>query len=122
MVLAVGRHELARERRKPSVALAAIVAPAAVFFAAGADVHPFGAKRDAKPVVGAIAPAAATVPPCCLEIVAVAPTASSPPPSVGQANMSSAPVQLVSASRWRVVDIPRVLPVGLAQERGLQVK
>jgi hypothetical protein len=122
MVLAVGRHELARERRKPSVALAAIVAPAAVFFAVGADVHPFGAKRDAKPVVGAIAPAAATVPPCCLEIVAVAPTASSPPPAVGQANMSSAPVQLVSASRWRVVDIPRVLPVGLAPERGLQVK
>ena len=122
MVLAVGRHSLARERRKPSVALAAILGPAAVFFAAGADVHPFAAERDIEPAVGAIAPAAATAPPCCVEIVAAAPTASSPPPSVDQASMSSAPVRLVSASRWRVASVPRLLPVGLAPERGLQVR
>ena len=122
MVLAVGRHSLARERRKPSVALAAIIGPAAVFFAAGADVHPFATERDIEPAVGAIAPAAATAPPCCVEIVAAAPTASSPPPSVDQASMSSAPVRLVSASRWRVASVPRLLPVGVAPERGLQVR
>jgi len=29
---------------------------------------------------------------------------------------------VVSASRWRVVDIPKALPAGVAPERGLQVK
>ena len=33
-------------------------------------------------------------------------SAPSPPPSVGQASMSSAPVRLVSASRWRVSQCP----------------
>jgi hypothetical protein len=120
MVLAVGRHSLARERRKPSVALAAVVGPAAVFFALGADVHPFAAERDTKPVAGNVAPAAATVAPCCFEIVAAEQAVSSPAPSVGEATMSSARVQLVSASRWRVVD--RSLPVGVAPEEGLQVR
>ena len=41
---------------------------------------------------------------------------------VGRAGTSSAPAQLVSASRWRVVDVPRLLPVGVAPERGLQVR
>jgi hypothetical protein len=36
--------------------------------------------------------------------------------------MSSAPNQLVSASRWRVVDAARLLPVGVAREQGLQVR
>ena len=36
----VGRHSLAKERRKSSVGLAALIAPVAVFFAAGADVKP----------------------------------------------------------------------------------
>jgi hypothetical protein len=34
----------------------------------------------------------------------------------------SAPARVVTASRWRVVDVPRLLPVGVANERGLQVK
>jgi hypothetical protein len=118
----VGRHSLTRERRKPSVVLAAVVGPAAVFVAVGADVHPFAAERDTKPVAGNIAPAAATVTPCCFEIVAAEQAVSSPAPSIGEASTSSAPVQLVSASRWRVVDIPRTLPVGLAPEQGLQVR
>lgn len=36
--------------------------------------------------------------------------------------MSSAPDQLVSASRWRTFDVARALPVGVAPEQGLQVR
>ena len=111
----MGRHELARDRRKSSAVLAAVIAPAAVFFAAGGDVHPLAAGGDADPVVDDVAP-------CCLEIVAAAPIAFSSAPSLGQSSMSSAPGQLVSASRWRVVDVPRLLPVGVALEQGLQVR
>jgi hypothetical protein len=34
--------------------------------------------------------------------------------SGGQSSMNSVPGQLVSASRWWVVDIPRFLPIGVA--------
>jgi hypothetical protein len=121
MVLSVGRHELARARRKSPAALAAVIAPAAVFFAAGADVHPLAAGRDANPVVANVARVANTVEPCCFEIVEAAPTS----PVVeydGQPSASSPPAQMVSASRWRVVDVPRLLPVGVAPEQGLQVR
>jgi hypothetical protein len=118
MVLTVGRHELARDRRKSSGVLAAVIAPAAVFFAAGADVHPLAPSHDTEPVVAHVASVANTVEPCCMEIVAAAPVALSANPS----GTSAVPAQLVSASRWRVVDIPRALPVGVAPERGLQVK
>jgi hypothetical protein len=112
----VGSHELARDRRKSSAVLAAVVAPAALFFTAGGDALPLVAGGDADPVVD--------VAPCCAEIVAAAPSASSWAPSGGQSSMSSAPGQSVSASRWRVVDrhIPRLLPVGVAREHGLQVR
>src|SRR5882757_3651425 len=116
MVLGVGRHTLAKERRKPPVALAAVIAPAALFFAAGADVHPLAVK----PVVASVAPAAATVAPCCAQIVAAAPVAPVPAPSGAQPGSDSVPAQLVSASRYRVVD--RALPAGVAPERGLQVR
>ena len=119
-VLSVGRHSVASDRRKSPVVLAAVIAPAAVFFAVGADVHPVAADRDAKPAVGEVAPAVDAAAPCCLEIVAAAPVAPSAALPNGRSNMSSASVQLVSASRWRVVD--RALPVGVAPERGLQVK
>jgi hypothetical protein len=114
----VGRHELARDRRKSSAVLAAFVAPAAVFFAAGADVHPVAAD----PAVGTVAHAADTVaPPCCMEIVAAS-SAHAPAPSLGQATLSSAPERVVAASRWRVVDVPRLLPKGVASEQGLQIR
>jgi hypothetical protein len=122
MVLSVGRHELARDRRKSSAVLAAVIAPAAVFFAAGADVHRPAPSRDTNPVVAHVAKVADTVAPCCLEIVAATPIALAPTSSGEQAGTSSAPAQLVSASRWRVVDVPRLLPVGVAPERGLQVR
>jgi hypothetical protein len=99
--------------------LAAVLAPAAVFFAVGADVHPLAAESDAKRVIGDVAEAVGTAPPCCMEIVAAAPIAlASATPSQPLSN--SGAVELVSASRWRTVD--RTLAVGLAPERGLQVK
>ena len=51
-----------------------------------------------------------------------APIALASATSADQSSVSSNPGQLVSASRWRVVDIPRLLPVGVAPERGLQVR
>ena len=102
--------------------LAAAAGAAAVFFAVGADVQPLAAERA--PVVNEVAPVVDTVAPCCMEIVAAAPAAFSSTPSVGQVSMSSASGQMLPASRWRVVDIPRpqLLPVGVALERGLQVR
>lgn len=111
----VGRHSLAKERRKSSVGLAALIAPVAVFFAAGADVKPQAPRDDSEPVVN-------EGPPCCMEIVAAAPIASSPAPSGAQLVKSSAPSQVVPAARYRVVDVPRLLPVGVALEQGLQVR
>jgi hypothetical protein len=94
--------------------MAAAVGPAALFVAAGADVYPSGADR--KP-----APVADTGPPCCVEIVAAAPAVFSLAPN-GQQSASPLPGQLVSASRLRVVEIPRALPAGVASESGLQVR
>ena len=116
MVLAVGRHSLARERRKPPVALAALIAPAAMFFALAADVHPSSPQPQAKPAAPEVAPVAETVVPCCFEVVA----APSAVPSVVPSDSDSVPAQLVSASRYRVVD--RALPPGVAPEKGLQVR
>jgi hypothetical protein len=116
MVLGVGRHSLARERRKPPVALAAMIAPAAMFFALAADVHPFAAEPEAKPAAPKVAPAAETVVPCCAEIIAAPPA----PPALAAPDSDSVPAQLVSASRDRVVD--RALPAGVAPEKGLQVR
>jgi len=120
MVLGVGRHSLARERRKPPVALAAMIAPAAMFFALAGDVHPFAAEPEAKPAAPKVAPAAETVAPCCAEIIAApaaAPSLASPDAQSGTDPVSA---QLVSASRYRVVD--RALPAGVAPEKGLQVR
>ena len=71
---------------------------------------------DAKPV------AAPEGPVCCLEVVSAGPTAGSAHPSIGQVSMVAAPNRMVAASRWRVDDRPRLLPVGVASERGLQIK
>jgi hypothetical protein len=100
--------------------LAAVVAPAALFFAVGADVHPLAVERDAKPVIGDAAHVPDPVAPCCLEIVAAAPIPLASATTGEQSSTSSGLVEFVSASRWRTVD--RTLPVGLAPERGLQIK
>ena len=87
--------------------LAAGIASAAVFFAVGGDVYSVAAREHAKPVVPDIAP-------CCLEIVAA--------PIAGRSADGNVVIQgrLVRATRLRVDS--RVLPVGRANERGLQVR
>jgi hypothetical protein len=113
----VGRHELARKRRKSPAFLAAVVAPAAVFFAVGADVNPVSAARnDAKPVVTDAQSS------CCIQLAA-API----PPNFDTSHLrfsidQMAPVERTRADRSRAVPGSRVLPVGVAPEAGLQVR
>lgn len=110
----MGRHRLTKERRKPPVGVAAVVVPAALFFAVAGSAHPLAAGRRASGVDDAA--------PSHLQVVAPAPNALSWAPAVVQATEN--PSQTTSASRWRVInrDSPRVLPAGVAPERGLQVK
>ncbi|WP_158015195.1 hypothetical protein [Mycobacterium basiliense] len=108
----MGRHELARKRRKPSVLLAAVIAPAAAFFAGAGDVA-LATDRDA-------AGPAVEDGPCCVEIVSAAPIEVSSQTMSGAVGRGFAARQFASASRLRVQ--PRFLPAGVAPERGLQVK
>jgi hypothetical protein len=101
----VGRHRLAKKRRKSPVALAAAVASAAIFFAAGGDVRPLPTRQEAKPVINDIAP-------CCLEIVSEAPNTSRKAAGFVDGQLA--------ASRYHTRS--RFLPVGVAPEQGLQVR
>ena len=83
-------------------------------------MHPFGAEPEAKPAAPKVAPAAETVAPCCFEIVAAPPAMPSVAPSGVPSDANPVSAQLVSASRYRVVD--RALPAGVAPEKGLQVR
>ncbi|OBH54401.1 hypothetical protein A5682_25775 [Mycobacterium mantenii] len=100
----MGRHELARKRRKPSVSLAAVLAPALAFFAVSADVHPFAHDDEAKSVVQHAAP-------CCVEIV----TAASNRLIKGFADGEPA-----AASRYHTR--ARFLTADIASEQGLQIR
>ncbi len=117
----MGRHSVPRSRRKPSAAVAAVAAPYALLLAAGGDLNPLATASEnhqpADQVVDAVAPSG-------VAIVAAAPTAFAPTPSSVESAVSVAPVQFASASRYRVYnrEAERVLPVGVAPERGLQVK
>ncbi|WAC91150.1 hypothetical protein [Mycobacterium sp. Aquia_213] len=103
----MGRHRLAKKRRKSPVVLAAMLAPAAVFFAVAGDVGPFAAPAQAKSVIGDVTPSR-------LEIVAAEANLSHSWAGVG------APDRQQVASRYHVRS--RFLPVGLAPEQGLQVR
>jgi hypothetical protein len=93
--------------------MAALAAPTVAFFALSGSAHQVVPRSDADSVAG-------DAEPCCLQVMAAASTASSWTPS----NVSPGPGELAPASRWRVVaqNIPQALPVGVAPERGLQVK
>ncbi len=104
----------------PSVVpAAAVIAPYALLLATGGDVS------APAPVVEADAPDQIVddVATRSVQIVASAPTDLSSPASLDSA-VSAAPVQFATASRYRVYnrEAERVLPVGIAPERGLQVK
>lgn len=102
--------------------VAAAIALPAAFFAVGGDVHSLSGNRGGDPAVGELVSVAAAGAPCCWEFVAAAPAADTSAPFVEQSATSSAPGQLVSASRLRIVDVPSLLPVGVAPEQGLQIK
>jgi hypothetical protein len=98
--------------------MAAVVAPSAVVFALGGSSYPVGPHGDADSVADAAAG-------CCVQLTATAPTASAWAAAAVPASPGANETEPASrASRWRVVtkDAPRVLPVGLVPERGLQVK
>jgi hypothetical protein len=88
------------------VVLAAVLAPAAVFFAAAGDVGPLPAREEAQPVI-------ADTTPCCLQIVTVAANTSGKGGGLADG-------QPAAASRYHTRS--RFLPVGVAPEQGLQVR
>ncbi|MBV8182620.1 MAG: hypothetical protein JOY55_22205 [Mycobacterium sp.] len=111
----MARHRLASDRRKSPVAMAAVVAPAALFFAVGGSADAASTRGHPDSVAEAA--------PCCVEVAATAATSS----SWAFSSVSIEPGEMAQASRasrWRVVNLnaPKLLPVGVALERGLQVK
>ncbi len=116
----MGKHSVTRSRRKPSAAVAAVVAPYALLLAAGGDLHPLADDHDADVPEQVVDEAASHN----VEIVAAASPELSVAPSSVQADGGAASVQFASASRYRVYnrEAERVLPAGRAPERGLQVK
>jgi hypothetical protein len=101
------------------VLLAGVVASLAVLAAAGGSAHPATPKEEVKPV-------AQTSTPCCLEVVTASDAVYSSAPAGRALFASASPAQAnaapVAASRWRVIDLHRILPRGVAPESGLQVK
>ena len=95
--------------------MAAAVASAAVAFAVSGSGDAVASHDHAESVADAA--------PCCVQVAASAPAASSWAfSSVSADPGETAPAS--RASRWRVVNLnaPKLLPVGVASERGLQVK
>ena len=120
----MGRHSVAQRRRITPSALpaAAVIAPYALLLAAGGDVSvpaPVHEADAADQIVEDLRP---------VEVVASAPdtllaATTAPAPSVEYA-AGAEQVQFATASRYRVYnrEAERVLPVGIAPEKGLQVK
>ena len=116
----MGRHSVARRRRIPSaIPAAAVIAPYALLLATSGDVSAPAPISEADAPDQIVDDGASR----SVEIVASASTDFSAPSSV-EAAVSAAPVQFATASRYRVYnrEAERVLPVGIAPERGLQVK
>jgi hypothetical protein len=95
--------------------MAAAVPSAALFFAISGSGDAVASRERADSVADAA--------PCCVQVGATAPTSS----SWALSSVSAGPGEMAPASRasrWRVVNLnaPKLLPVGVALERGLQVK
>jgi len=117
----MGRHSVARRRRiAPSAVPAAVViGPYALLLAAGGDVS------VPAPVSEATAPDQIVEDLRPVEVVAsAADVFAAVPASLESPAAGVEQVQFATASRYRVYDreAERVLPVGRAPERGLQVK
>ena len=100
---------------KLSVLAAAVVLPVAVVLASAAGANPGGE---------AAAPVADEALMCCLEMPA-APQSELVPGAVPAANMEAVPDALpepVVIQAAHVDQVPRSLPLGVASERGMQVK
>ncbi len=91
--------------------LAAVGVPVALALVVGGDVQPLAAQKEPAPAVVESAP-------CCLQLVVADAATAAPGDPVGVAFAA----QASRASRWVVDTRSRFLPVGLAPERGLQVK
>jgi len=95
--------------------MATVVAPAALFFAVGGSGDAAASRDHSDSVADAAT--------CCVQVAASVPAASSWAfSSVSVDPGETAPAS--RASRWRVVNLnaPKLLPVGVASERGLQIK
>ncbi|OBB14929.1 hypothetical protein A5662_06980 [Mycobacteriaceae bacterium 1482268.1] len=117
----MGRHSAARRRRIPSVApAAAVIAPYALLLAAGGDVSVPAPAVEADSPEQVVDDVAAR----SVQIIASAPPDLTPTPTNLDAVVEAEPAQFATASRYRVYnrEAERVLPVGRAPERGLQVK
>lgn len=95
--------------------MAGAIAAFGVLFAAAGSAHPTAVTAAPKPVVEAKTP-------CCVQIVQAQPAGYSSSSGGAQLFSAVAPSQMTTASRWRIIDVPRLLPRGIAPERGLQVK
>ena len=103
------------------VPAAAVIAPYALLLATGGDVSVPAASGESADVPDHIVDDAATR---SVQVVASAPTNVADTPSSAVSAVGPGTAQFASASRYRVYnrEAERVLPVGLAPERGLQVK
>lgn len=92
-----------------------LIGAGAALFTVGADVHH---SVDLQPAAGTpVQPVAA----CCAEVLAL-PAAWTPERTIVADGPMPADIQLLAAARLRVVDNPKLLPVGKAPESGLQVR
>lgn len=118
MVLSVARHALASRRRVSPAVGAALLASVAVCFAAGGSAAEFTAAQSARSVAeGGMADGLRVVTPVLSKF--------SSAPSDEESGMAVVSLQAASRSHYRVVPVavvPRFLPVGVAPERGLQVR
>lgn len=102
--------------------LAAIVAPAAVLFSIGGDIHPrTAADQTATVAASTVVPGVEAVP-LGVEVIAAPASFGWDPSALVSAAPEVASAQLVSASRWRADTRSLLLPKGVAPEHGLQIK
>lgn len=130
ILLCVGRHELVRERRSTSDVLSSVVTPLVALGSAGMTRKVALAAMTACSAAAVAGASASELPSPAATAKPAEPVVDEPAPfhieivpaGVGPALLSGEQTTVVQAmaSRYRIVD--PALPVGIAPERGLQVK